>query len=501
MAAALWTASPVTAQADSSNYENQVTIYRYLTETMGVSSAGACGIMANIDQESSFDPHSYYQNSYGICQWHNARFDSLKNYCLQRGLDYTTLPAQLEYLNYELSTSYARCTGMIRAAENSAEGAYQAGWTFCYYFERPANTATRSIARGNLARNTYWVNFGGKTFGTPANSIEPAKAANVVLARGFLHGNYYKFSGQIQSESPIQKVTVTVKRLSGASMMSASITPNTGNCSLSDLTYRLNSNTLPAGAYLFQIDVTNAAGTTRLVNQSVNVFSKSRVFPSANVKMEEASGSRLAVSSGSGREPVLAVSSSSKKEAFQVIYIRNGRYAIRSMKTGNYLTFTKSGKLCLSAWKGLAAQYWYILPVEGNGYRIISRTNLKYALTVTQDIAGARLTCTNQGLSAAQVFRITKNSSVRTAVRKPVLSGKVKMSVAKTKLKVKVGGKAMIQAKSSGSITYLSSASGIVRVSKKGVVKGIRRGSAAIYVTARKYGCNPRTARVLVKVA
>ena len=47
----------------------------------------------------------------------------------------------------------------ISAVDNTADGAYDAGYYFCYHFEVPANRASRSVTRGNSARDTYWPKY------------------------------------------------------------------------------------------------------------------------------------------------------------------------------------------------------------------------------------------------------------------------------------------------------------------------------------------------------
>lgn len=52
------------------NNANETTIYNYAVNNMGLNVAAACGILANIYKESSFNPNALGDNgtSYGICQ-------------------------------------------------------------------------------------------------------------------------------------------------------------------------------------------------------------------------------------------------------------------------------------------------------------------------------------------------------------------------------------------------------------------------------------------------
>lgn len=138
------------------------TIFDYLVNRMGFNSAAACGILANIEKESAFNPTIYGDNgtSYGICQWHNTRFTNLRTYCDDHSLDYTTLEGQLEFLNHELST-LPRIRDYLHSVEDTEAGAYDAAYYWCYYFEIPANRVENSKLRGELAKTKYWPVYGG----------------------------------------------------------------------------------------------------------------------------------------------------------------------------------------------------------------------------------------------------------------------------------------------------------------------------------------------------
>jgi fibronectin type 3 domain-containing protein len=128
---------------------------------MGLNQAAASGILANIYRESGFNPTVNGDNgtSYGICQWRNSRKTNLINYCKQKGYDYTSLTGQLYFLKYELETSYPQIYTYMRNAANTEQGAYLAGYYWCYNFEIPANTENTSIERGNLAKVIYWPKY------------------------------------------------------------------------------------------------------------------------------------------------------------------------------------------------------------------------------------------------------------------------------------------------------------------------------------------------------
>lgn len=136
-------------------------IYTYLTEDLKLSSAAACGILANIEYESAFQVTIIGDQgtSFGLCQWHDGRYTALKSYCVARGLDYQSVEGQMEYLAFELKSSYTGLYGSLRSVDNSPEGAYQAAYLWCIQFERPADMERKAVERGNSAKYKYWNRY------------------------------------------------------------------------------------------------------------------------------------------------------------------------------------------------------------------------------------------------------------------------------------------------------------------------------------------------------
>lgn len=137
---------------------NEYVIFDFLVNDMDLNRAAAMGVMANIYFESSYRPviNGDGGTSYGICQWHAGRKTNLINWCTEHGLDYTTLQGQLKFLQYELPTRYPSVDNYIRQVENTADGAYDAAYYFCFNFEAPANRTAQSTKRGNYARDTLF---------------------------------------------------------------------------------------------------------------------------------------------------------------------------------------------------------------------------------------------------------------------------------------------------------------------------------------------------------
>jgi len=135
-------------------------IYMFLVREMGLNTAVACGILANVEKECNFRVTAASSDGgYGICQWTGVRNTRLKNWCGENGFDYATLEGQLWYLKYELETHHPKTLRYLKGVENTPAGAYDAGHYFCYNFEVPANRAKRAVERGNLAKDDYWFRY------------------------------------------------------------------------------------------------------------------------------------------------------------------------------------------------------------------------------------------------------------------------------------------------------------------------------------------------------
>ena len=153
---------PATIQISAASYStNADYIFDCLTKKLGYNEAAACGIMANIRCESTFNPHAWNAGggSYGLCQWTGGRYGRLQSWCRSNGYDYTTIDGQLAYLEYELKNYYSGVEAYLRSVPNTADGAYDAGQYYCYHFEAPASRGSVSHYRGGLASGTFWETY------------------------------------------------------------------------------------------------------------------------------------------------------------------------------------------------------------------------------------------------------------------------------------------------------------------------------------------------------
>lgn len=171
----LITVIPLSANAASTS--NKQKVFSYITNEMGLNSAAACGIMANIEKESNFKSSTVIRDSNGLqsgglCMWNGSRLTRLKNHCNNKGLNYLSVEGQLSYLKYELSLgSYKHIYNYLKNVKNNSDGAYDAAHYWCYYFEVPANRASKAVQRGNAAIRNYWPVYGNKTLSKPTLSV------------------------------------------------------------------------------------------------------------------------------------------------------------------------------------------------------------------------------------------------------------------------------------------------------------------------------------------
>ena len=164
----LFTMIPGYTVSAASSLSNEIQVYNYLVGKMGLNTAAACGLLANVKAESNFNPvgDGDAGTSFGLFQWHAGRKANLISDCETNGLDYKSIDGQMSFLEYELKKSYGSVYDYIKNVENTAQGAYLAGYHWCYYYEIPAQREVKADRRGETARSVYWKKyeiFGGKT--------------------------------------------------------------------------------------------------------------------------------------------------------------------------------------------------------------------------------------------------------------------------------------------------------------------------------------------------
>lgn len=174
-------AAIIPLSASASTNDNKDVVFEQLTTKLGFNPAAACGIMANIERESDFDPTVVIYDSNGLlsgglCQWNGGRFNNLQTYCRNYGYDYLSIEGQIAYLSWEMySNSYGHIYDYLKSVPNTADGAYDAAWYWCYYYEIPSDRSTKAAQRGSNAENYYWPEFGVEDLKAPELSLANKK--------------------------------------------------------------------------------------------------------------------------------------------------------------------------------------------------------------------------------------------------------------------------------------------------------------------------------------
>lgn len=133
-------------------------LYEYFIK-VGLTSAQACGVVAQADAESGFNTQARGDGgeAHGLFQMHPDRIALIKAH----GFDMTSPSAlvQAEGVWWELQNSETEALGQLRASHS----AYQAGHAMSVYYERPANEVEEANRRGNLAAKWFrYFNPGAK---------------------------------------------------------------------------------------------------------------------------------------------------------------------------------------------------------------------------------------------------------------------------------------------------------------------------------------------------
>lgn len=139
--------------------------FYFFVEYMGLPVSSAAGVLANVEAESGgFNIYAIGDNgtSYGLCQWHNERWENLKYFCDSNGYEWESLEGQLFYLQYEITeggeSGYGLYERLLSEPENS-DGAYDAGYHWCYDFERPQERMGASYSRAAAARDIWYPKY------------------------------------------------------------------------------------------------------------------------------------------------------------------------------------------------------------------------------------------------------------------------------------------------------------------------------------------------------
>jgi hypothetical protein len=398
----LYSASTSIKTFSTSSVSNETTVYKYLTEKMGLNTAAACGVLANIQKESNFNPTSLGDKgtSYGICQWHNGRWTAMKNYCSKNGYSSSSLEGQLHYLQYELENVEPYKTNVlpyIKAVTNNAQGAYNAAYRWCLKYEIPADTEETSEVRGNLAKNTYWPKYADQA----VSKADTIKVSGATQPGDLKEGTPFAIRGKISATSKMTSVTAGVYDSNGTLKSGKTVSPNATSYNLLQLDSIIKFGSLPAGSYTYKVVAKTSSKKVTLINKSFRVLgiiisNESKpdnvvVGSIFNVKGTIASnyGKLTSVVAGvydtSGKK-VIGATAKPNKSSYNLSKINNS-ITFGKLSTGTY-TYKVVAKTSNTT-KTLVSQKFKVTPKQGklSSLKVFSKRKLKVAwredITVT----------------------------------------------------------------------------------------------------------------------
>ncbi|MDO5151478.1 MAG: phage tail tip lysozyme, partial [Oscillospiraceae bacterium] len=183
---------------------NEEIIFNFCRTQLNFNTAASCAVLANIKHESSFNPtcsvlDTNNKTSYGICQWNGERFDNLKKWCSNNGLNYSNIDAQLKFLKHELETNVKPgvYNYMRTSILDNSSGAYNAGIYWAAYFEVCAVKYREQ--RGITAKNEFWPKYQGVI----PNSFpgeEDTSCSVPIGAKAIEKCNTYDLNGNVESK-------------------------------------------------------------------------------------------------------------------------------------------------------------------------------------------------------------------------------------------------------------------------------------------------------------
>lgn len=154
-----------TQEADTTEAEVEITdnrtteevVWDYLKDA-GYTDIQVAGIIGNLYQESGLNPARVESNGEGIglVQWSFGRKQSLINYASSKGVDWSDLETQLEFLVDELDSKQ-----FYQPYKDSFMNPYsvnEATEAFCFGFERPNKAKANLSFRQEKAWEAYYRN-------------------------------------------------------------------------------------------------------------------------------------------------------------------------------------------------------------------------------------------------------------------------------------------------------------------------------------------------------
>ena len=276
-------------------------IYKYLTKTMGLNRAAACGVMTNLYAESGLLSNNlentynrryglsdseytarvnkglknngkyktkkgktrYFTTDYcgyGLAQWTSlGRRTKLLNKAVKKKTSIDNRSMQLEFLKEELTKSYPQVWKTLKSVPNNAEGAYLAATEFCIAFEVPANTYETAASRGRTCLKTFWKKYSGKSAGV--NGASYLGICGYTYPTSIKTGKAVDCAGHVISNYRIKTATATILNSKGKAVYRKTISPKANTFSLYKFDSAMKFRSLKAGTYTYTVTVRDAKKT------------------------------------------------------------------------------------------------------------------------------------------------------------------------------------------------------------------------------------------------
>ena len=422
----IWvTFSGTLLEAPVTDSSNEAKVYKYLVSNLHFSKAAALGIMANVEAESDFDPGLIEAGNnigYGLLQWSFDRRTDLEKYLSKNGYAPDSIEGQLQFMWAELNQNYYKhILTKLKSVPNNAEGAYEAAYYFCKYYEVPADTEGQSVARGAWARDRYWPMYSGlQAVVDQSITISGHTTPDDTLSIG----EPFSIRGVISSPTNLTSVTVGVYNTAGTRVIGRAVTPKAKSYNLRNVDTLIKFGTLKAGIYRYKVIATDGKGTSTLVNKIFTVLSDAQtVTPGTyNIVTRDNTGYGLYVggcSTSNGANIYLGKTAAMTKfMEFKLIYINDGYYAVKNVGSGKYLTVQgQSSKSGTNVYQHYTGTLWQILPDSKGGYYFVPKCapgcclyvqNGKVALKQNVQIYSSRM-------AALQSFKVLQPASAKKA--------------------------------------------------------------------------------------
>ena len=297
----------VTEDAYADTASNTAAIYKYLTQTMGLNTAAACGVMININAESAMSPinlqNTYnsrfglsdseytkrvdkgkgsYKTSggtsknfktdsggYGLCQWTSSgRKANLLNRALSQKTSIGNIDMQLGFLNTELQ-KYPSVLTTLKNVPNNAAGAYIAAAEFCLVFEAPANTVSTAASRGRNCLSKYWKTYSGTAAGATGTSF--LSLCGYSYPSAIKKGKGMDVTGYVVSNYKVTSLTGKIVNSSNKTLYTKTVHPGTTAYKIASIDDAMKFAKLGAGNYTYTLTAKDSTGKTVTASHKFNV--------------------------------------------------------------------------------------------------------------------------------------------------------------------------------------------------------------------------------------